>query len=98
MTTATTIGGNASWHFYSGECVRLKNFVSNSEITGNTIEHCGVDDFGGDNDFHADDDGDDGDRDVNGEGIYIGTSINQVSLSNLLYYPEVGGGYVLGKF
>lgn len=67
--------------FDSGECVRLKNFVSHWTITGNTIEHCGVEDFGGENNFHAGDDSDDGDRKVNGEGIYIGTSLFQVSQS-----------------
>jgi len=60
---------NPAWIvFGSGECVRLKNFVVNAEITENTIRNCGVIDFFFDN-------GEDG---KNGEGVYIGTSINQV--------------------
>lgn len=51
----------------SGECIRLKNFVINSEITENEIYNCGVYDFQGDGEG------------VNGEGIYIGTSFTQVS-------------------
>lgn len=94
--TMVTIGVNVSWND-SGECVRLKNFVSHSTITGNTIKHCGVFDFGGENDFHAGDDSDDGDREVNGEGIYIGTSITQVGRSYLLFYGKVGGRYILGQ-
>lgn len=50
-----------------GECVRLKNFVSNSQITDNTIEHCGVYDY----QFNE--------GKKNGEGIYIGTSNKQVT-------------------
>lgn len=49
------------------ECVRLKNFVVEAEITGNTIKYCGVYDFAY------------GDGGKNGEGIYIGTSSTQVS-------------------
>ena len=48
-----------------GECVRLKNFVVNADVSGNTIQHCGLYDY----EF--------GDG-KNGEGIYIGTSTNQV--------------------
>lgn len=48
-----------------GECVRLKNFVVNAHVAGNTIQHCGLYDY----EF--------GDG-KNGEGIYIGTSTNQV--------------------
>ena len=48
-----------------GECVRLKNFVVNAHVSGNTIQHCGLYDY----EF--------GDG-KNGEGIYIGTSTNQV--------------------
>lgn len=48
-----------------GECVRLRYFVTNSEIGNNTIQTCGVYDFkfagGG----------------KNGEAIYLGTSNNQ---------------------
>lgn len=50
----------------SGECVRLKNFVINAELTGNLILNCGLYDF----EFDGDD--------KNGEGIYIGTSFSQV--------------------
>ncbi|CAN0383197.1 unnamed protein product [Laminaria digitata] len=32
-----------------GECVRLKNFIVNAEITGNTIRNCGVIDYFFDN-------------------------------------------------
>lgn len=47
----------------------MKNFVINSEITGNTISDCGVHAFV----FGSDP------ENKNGEGIYIGTSLNQVS-------------------
>lgn len=56
----------------SGECVRLKNFVVNAEITGNTITTCGVHDYKFGNALT------DTNADKNGEGIYIGTSITQV--------------------
>lgn len=59
----------------SEECVRLKNSVKNSEITDNEIEHCGVQDFV--NDYEQNKVNDE-DRNVNGEGIYIGTSMSQV--------------------
>ena len=49
------------------ECVRLKNFVVEAQIMGNTIKYCGVYDFA----F--------GNGGKNGEGIYIGTSSTQVS-------------------
>ncbi|CAM9907708.1 unnamed protein product, partial [Laminaria digitata] len=50
-----------------GECVRLKNFVVGAKLTGNTIQNCGLYDFKlGD------------EEEKNGEGIYIGTSFNQV--------------------
>ncbi|CAM9422984.1 unnamed protein product, partial [Sphacelaria rigidula] len=48
-----------------GECVRLRNYVTNAEITDNSITNCGV--F----DFIFDDGGE------NGEAIYVGTSSNQ---------------------
>ncbi|CAM9176520.1 unnamed protein product [Laminaria digitata] len=51
----------------SGECVGLKNFVINPEIAGNTIRDCGVHSFV----FGSDP------ENKNGEGIYIGTSLNQ---------------------
>lgn len=50
-----------------GECVRLRNSVVNAEILDNTIQTCGIHDY----EFESDD--------KNGEGIYIGTSNNQVS-------------------
>ncbi|CAM9780013.1 unnamed protein product, partial [Laminaria digitata] len=50
-----------------GECVRLKNFVINANITDNTIQHCGMYDF----EFGDSSSG------KNGEGVYIGTSSNQ---------------------
>lgn len=49
------------------ECVRLKNYVVNAEITGNSIKYCGVYDFA----FNE--------GGKNGEGIYIGTSSTQVT-------------------
>lgn len=49
-----------------GECVRLKHNVVNTEILDNTIENCGIHDFEYDSD------------DKIGEGIYIGTSSDQV--------------------
>jgi hypothetical protein len=48
-----------------GECIRLRYFVTESEISYNTISNCGV------YDFVFDDGG------KNGEGIYIGTSSKQ---------------------
>lgn len=53
-----------------GECVRLKNFVINANITDNTIQHCGMFDF----EFP----GNSTKQGKNGEGIYIGTSSKQV--------------------
>ncbi|CAN0465717.1 unnamed protein product, partial [Hapterophycus canaliculatus] len=55
---------NAS--FSRGECVRLKDFVINAAIMGNTIEKCGIHDY----EFES--------GDKNGEGVYIGTSSTQV--------------------
>lgn len=49
-----------------GECVWLKHNVVNTEILDNTIENCGIHDFEYDSD------------DKIGEGIYIGTSSDQV--------------------
>ncbi len=49
-----------------GECVRLKGFVVNALITNNTISNCGIHDY----EFESDE--------KNGEGVYIGTSSNQV--------------------
>lgn len=66
----TTRRHGSTW--CSGECVRLKNFVVHAEITGNTITTCGV------HDYKFGDALTDTDADKNGEGIYIGTSINQV--------------------
>lgn len=51
---------------YSGECVRLKDFVVNANITGNTIQNCGIYDY----EFLS--------NEKNGEGVYIGTSSTQV--------------------
>ncbi|CAN0370532.1 unnamed protein product [Pylaiella littoralis] len=48
-----------------GECVRLKDYVVNANITGNTIQNCGIYDY----EFPSDE--------KNGEGVYIGTSSNQ---------------------
>lgn len=48
-----------------GECIRLRYFVSNSEIARNKITNCGVADF----EFN--------DGGKNGEGIYIGTAPEQ---------------------
>ncbi|MDO8498933.1 MAG: DUF1565 domain-containing protein [bacterium] len=50
----------------AGECVRLRYFAQNNEVSHNNIQNCGVDDFlfngGG----------------KNGEGIYIGTAPEQL--------------------
>ena len=46
--------------------MRLKNRVVNAKVLENTIENCGIHDF----DFES--------EKKNGEGIYIGTSNNQV--------------------
>lgn len=48
-----------------GECVRLRYFAKNNEISFNTIENCGI------KDFKFEGDG------KNGEGIYIGTAPEQ---------------------
>ncbi|CAM9617951.1 unnamed protein product [Ectocarpus sp. 12 AP-2014] len=48
-----------------GECVRLKDSVTNARVTGSTISNCGVHDFLFDS------------GDKNGEGVYIGTSSTQ---------------------
>jgi hypothetical protein len=48
-----------------GECLRLRSFVTNAEVVGNTIDGCGRHDFM----FPS--------STVNGEVIYIGTSSNQ---------------------
>jgi hypothetical protein len=48
-----------------GECLRLRYFAHDNEITGNTIGPCGVQDFK----FPS--------THKNGEGIYLGTSSNQ---------------------
>ncbi|CAM9985331.1 unnamed protein product, partial [Pylaiella littoralis] len=50
-----------------GECVRLKYFVVNALVKDNTIENCGIHDYGFDSDRK------------NGEGVYIGTSSDQWS-------------------
>ncbi len=49
----------------AGECVRVKYFSTGNEVAGNRIERCG-------RDFDADD------HEKNGEGVYIGTSPEQV--------------------
>ncbi|MGH9000511.1 MAG: NosD domain-containing protein, partial [Acidimicrobiia bacterium] len=49
----------------AGECLRIKYQAAGNEIVGNRIEDCG-------GDFDADDD------EKNGEGIYIGTSPEQL--------------------
>ncbi|CAN0290810.1 unnamed protein product, partial [Ectocarpus sp. 4 AP-2014] len=49
-----------------GECIRLRDHVTYSEVYGNTITDCGIYDF-----REEDTDG------KNGEGVYIGTSSNQ---------------------
>jgi hypothetical protein len=48
-----------------GECIRLRYFITESEIAHNTITNCGV------YDFIFDDGG------KNGEGVYVGTSSKQ---------------------
>lgn len=63
---------------HRGECVRLKQFVTNSEIVGNDVSYCGVHDYrynGGDK---------------NGEAIYIGTSSNQVRVRRSLSLIKKG--------
>ncbi len=49
----------------AGECVRVKYFSTGNEVAGNRIERCG-------RDFDAEDD------EKNGEGVYIGTSPEQL--------------------
>ncbi|MGH9001577.1 MAG: NosD domain-containing protein, partial [Acidimicrobiia bacterium] len=49
----------------AGECLRVKYFSTGNEVAGNRIERCG-------RDFDAEDD------EKNGEGVYIGTSPEQV--------------------
>ena len=53
-----------------GECIRLK-YVKNSEIAWNSISHCGLKGFY----FNK--------PTKNGEGIYVGTSINQIKKGEL---------------
>lgn len=48
-----------------GECLRLRSFITNAEVVGNTFEGCGRHDFM----FPS--------SSVNGEVIYVGTSSNQ---------------------
>ena len=55
---------------HRGECIRLKNFVQNAKILGNTLEYCGQTNFPLP---HGDPR-----HDKNGEGVYIGTSSEQV--------------------
>ncbi|CAM9351601.1 unnamed protein product [Discosporangium mesarthrocarpum] len=50
-----------------GECIRLKYFVTHSDIQDNDVQNCGVDDFV----FNA------GSGGKNGEGLYMGTSSTQ---------------------
>ena len=53
-----------------GECIRLK-YVKNGEVAWSSVSHCGLKGFY----FHE--------PTKNGEGIYIGTSINQVKKGKL---------------
>lgn len=53
----------------------MKHFVTNSEIQSNVISNCGVHDFR----F--------GEGGLNGEGIYVGTSSNQVNEKQLAELP-----------
>ncbi|CAM9440201.1 unnamed protein product, partial [Choristocarpus tenellus] len=66
----STINGlilsNLSIKNCQGECVRLRYFVTHSDIQDNDVQNCGVDDFIF-NPGHG----------KNGEGLYIGTSSNQ---------------------
>lgn len=52
---------------HRGECVRLKQFVTDSEIIDNDVSYCGVHDYRYN------------EGNENGEAIYIGTSSNQVT-------------------
>lgn len=55
------------------ECIRMRNFVTNSLIEENEIEDCGVYDFR----FQFDS--------VIGEAIYVGSSSNQVCWCSCIY-------------
>lgn len=59
-----------------GECVRLRYFSQQNEIAYNTITSCGQYDFGGIVGCKTD-------GDKNGEGVYIGTAVNQRGIGNL---------------
>ncbi|CAN0460262.1 unnamed protein product, partial [Discosporangium mesarthrocarpum] len=52
-----------------GECIRLRFFVTHTDIQNNDIKDCGVADFIYSNG-----------EDKNGEGVYIGTSSKQVQV------------------
>eukprot|EP00903_Cladosiphon_okamuranus_P012820 g11980.t1 len=51
---------------FGGECIHLRYFVTHAEVTGCNIERCGVDYF------------ENGDGGKVGEGVYIGTSLDQL--------------------
>lgn len=51
---------------FGAECVHLRYFVTDAEIQGCNIEHCGIDYF------------ENGDGGKVGEGIYIGTSLGEL--------------------
>ncbi|CBJ30799.1 FirrV-1-B30 precursor [Ectocarpus siliculosus] len=51
---------------FGSECVHFRYFVTHSEVTGCTIQHCGMEAF------------EDGGGGKVGEGIYVGTALDQV--------------------
>ncbi|CAN0479199.1 unnamed protein product, partial [Hapterophycus canaliculatus] len=52
---------------FSGECVHFRYFVTHSEVSGCTIQHCGIDAFAK------------GKGSKVGEGVYLGTALDQVA-------------------
>lgn len=51
---------------FGQECIHLRYFVTHAEVAGNTIENCGINYF------------EHGDGGKVGEGVYIGTSLDQL--------------------
>ena len=56
---------------FGGECIHLRYFCTHAEVAGCNIENCGVDYF------------EHGEGGKVGEGVYIGTSLDQVDDSEV---------------
>jgi hypothetical protein len=82
--TGVRLTGNVI-HELAGECVRVKYHAHDNEIVGNRIEGCGQD-------F----DTDDGNK--NGEGVYIGTSPEQIDRNPTPEPDASDGNWVHGNF